>query len=67
MNAKILAEIYLSRTQEHEKMVEKAMHKYTKASNGHTVKITSLFLYTGEQNQDKVLTYLFWPRGPGYL
>ena len=67
MNAKILAEIYLSRTREHEKMVEKAMRKYTKASNGHTVKITSLFLYTGEQNQDKVLTYLFWPHGPGYL
>ena len=43
------------------------MHKYTKASSGHAVKIMSLFLYIGKQNQDKVLTYLLWPHGPGYL
>jgi len=48
MNAKILAEVYLSRTQEHEKIVEKIMRKYTKASSGHTIKIMSLFLYIGK-------------------
>jgi hypothetical protein len=44
MNTKIHAEVYLSSTQEHEKIVGKMMHKYTKALSGHTVKITSLLL-----------------------
>ena len=38
MNAKLLAEIHISRIREHENLVRKRWREFTKASNSHTVR-----------------------------
>jgi len=69
MNAKFLAEVYLSRIREHRSRVKKTMARIHKASMGHTVNltITNFFIHKFISMITTNTNPLHGLRGPAFL